>query len=114
MGEQGLDDPHVIAQLHRAQGGDAHAQEMMADLFYWGARGVPRDHGAARHWFMQAAEQGRVPSLIAVAGMFLKGEGGPADNMTAVRLYQEAQEQGSPAASNGLGYAYFYGQGGLP
>ena len=46
--------------------------------------------------------------------MFLKGEGGPASNRTAVELYEEAQEKGSAKASNGLGYAHFYGQGGLP
>lgn len=112
-GELGLDDPAIAEQLDRAQRGDPHAQEMMGDLFYWGARGVPRDHAAARGWFMRAADHGGVNALVAAASMLLKGEGGPADNKIAVELYQEAQDKGSAKASNGLGYAYFFGQGGL-
>jgi TPR repeat protein len=46
---------------------------------------------------------------VAAAGMFLKGEGGDANHTRAVELYEKAASDGSVAALNGLGYAYFYG-----
>lgn len=41
--------------------------------------------------------------------MWLKGEGGDANHSRAVELYEKAASDGSVAALNGLGYAYFYG-----
>jgi hypothetical protein len=46
--------------------------------------------------------------------MYLKGEGMDAGNTSkALELYTDAAERGSVKALNGLGYIYFYGQGGL-
>ena len=48
------------------------------------------------------------------AAMFLKGEGMAERNTSrALELYTRAADMGSVKALNGLGFIYFYGQGGL-
>lgn len=82
----------------------------MADLYYYGARGLPRDHARALRYYEQAAGLGDQSGLCGAAGMYLKGEGTPTNVTRAVSLYEEASELGSIRALNGLGYMYFYGQ----
>ena len=82
----------------------------MADLYYYGARGLPRDHPRALRYYEQAAELGNQDGLCGAAGMYLKGEGAPANVTRAVDMYENATTMGSIRALNGLGYMYFYGQ----
>jgi TPR repeat protein len=82
----------------------------MADLYYYGARGLPRDYPRALRYYEQAAALGDQSGLCGAAGMYLKGEGVPANATYAVSLYETASEMGSIRALNGLGYMYFYGQ----
>jgi TPR repeat protein len=82
----------------------------MADLYYYGARGLPRDYPRAMRYYEQAAALGDQSGLCGAAGMYLKGEGVPANATHAVNLYETASEMGSIRALNGLGYMYFYGQ----
>lgn len=82
----------------------------MADLYYYGARGLPRDHARALRYYEQAAGMGDEAGLCGAAGMYLKGEGAPANVTRAVSLYETASAKGSIRALNGLGYMYFYGQ----
>lgn len=111
VSQAGEADGAIEAQRRRAEHGDVDAMLNMGDLYYWGARGMPRDQQRARGYFVQAAEAGNVQGKTAAAGMMLKGEGGPRDNATGTRLYQEAAAVNHTAALNGLGFAYFHGQG---
>jgi hypothetical protein len=82
----------------------------MADLYYYGAHGLPRDQPRALRYFEQAAAVGNEVGLCGAAGMYLKGEGAPANVTRAVELYENASAMGSIRALNGLGYMYFFGQ----
>ena len=82
----------------------------MADLYYYGARGLPRDHARALRYFEQAAGMADESGLCGAAGMHLKGEGTPANVTRAIDLYENASAMGSVRALNGLGYIYFFGQ----
>jgi SEL1 protein len=82
----------------------------MADLYYYGARGLPRDHGRALRYYDQAAALGDESGLCGAASMYLKGEGAPTNITRAISLYENASAMGSIRALNGLGYMYFYGQ----
>ena len=87
------------------------------DLYYYGARGLPRDQTQALSYFQQAAALGSVEGLCGAANMYLKGEGtnppGFKNATHAIELYEEALagSTGSIRALNGLGYIYFYGLG---
>lgn len=82
----------------------------MADLYYYGAHGLPRDQPRALRYFEQAAAVGDPTGQCGAAGMYLKGEGAPANVTRAIELYENASTTGSIRALNGLGYMYFFGQ----
>ena len=81
----------------------------MGQLFYFGARGVQRNHPQALHYYQAAAATGDVAGLCAAAGMLLKGEAGDKNVSGALSLYEEAAKSQSVRALNGLGFIYFYG-----
>ena len=81
----------------------------MGDLYYYGARGLPRDQSAALHYFNQAANLGDTTGMCGAAAMYLKGEGTPMNVSKAIELFENATRNGSVRAYNGLGYLYFYG-----
>jgi SEL1 protein len=81
----------------------------MGDLYYYGARGLPRDQGMALDYFNQAAAHGDTSGMCGAASMYLKGEGTPANVSRAIELFENATRNGSVRAYNGLGYLYFFG-----
>ncbi|KAJ8540735.1 hypothetical protein ON010_g12493 [Phytophthora cinnamomi] len=114
VGERGDDDELIQFQKMRAdKEGDVGAMAAMGDLYYWGARGVPRDHVQAYNYFNRAAHAGDVNSQSAVAGMLLKGEGTAQDNITAIKWYEKAAAKNHTRALNGLGFSHFHGSGGV-
>jgi len=114
QGNTGNDDALIQAQIMRAEGGDVPALMATGDLYYYGARGLPRDQPRALDYFTRAETLGSTEAKCAMANMYLKGEGTvPANskNVTlAIELYEEAAALGSVRGLNGLGYIYFYGQ----
>lgn len=48
----------VNEQIHRARQGHVPSQAALGDLYYWGARGVPRDHVRALEYFGAASAGG--------------------------------------------------------
>lgn len=113
-GNAGINDELIIDQRLRADNGDVGAMVATGDLYYYGARGLPRDQPRALHYYEAAAAAGSAEGRCGAAAMHLKGEGTPAGakNVTkAEELYSAAAAQGSVKALNGLGFMYFYGQG---
>lgn len=110
VGNQGTEDVLIQHQLVRAKEGHIPSLLAMADLYYYGAHGVPRDQNQARQFFHDAGSLGSVEGLCGAAGMALKGEGGDKNLTEAIQLYETAAAQGSIRALNGLGYLYFFGQ----
>jgi SEL1 protein len=109
-GNSGNDDELITDQKIRAEEGDVPAMMAMGDLYYYGARGLPRDQPRALQYYSQAAAQHDPNGLCGAAAMYLKGEGTDKNVTKAVDLYEEAAALGSVKALNGLGYIYFYGQ----
>lgn len=109
-GHEGNDDELIQHQKVRAREGHLPSILAMADLYYYGAHGLPRDQPRALRYFEQAAAVGDESGLCGAAGMYLKGEGAPANVTRAVELYENASAMGSIRALNGLGYMYFFGQ----
>ncbi|GLD92685.1 hypothetical protein PINS_up001264 [Pythium insidiosum] len=115
QGERGDDDDLIQFQKMRAdKDGDLDAMAAMGDLYYWGARGMPRDHEQAYSYFHRAAQGGHTAAQSAVAGMLLRGEGAQQDNDAALKWYRRAAEKNHTRALNGLGFLHFEGAAGLP
>lgn len=112
-GQLGDDDELIQFQKLRAEQGDVNAMAAMGDLYYWGARGMPRDHVQAHKYFSRAADAGHVSSQSALAGMLLKGEGAPQNNESAIVWYEKAAKHNHTRALNGLGFIHFHGSGGV-
>eukprot|EP00898_Chlorokybus_atmophyticus_P009041 jgi/Chlat1/9138/Chrsp97S08391 len=90
--------------------GDAEAAHAMANLHYWGARGVTRDHARAARLYLQAAEAGDADAAVSLGEMNARGVGVPLNYSEARRLFESASKR-HPGALNGLGYLYAYGRG---
>ena len=108
-GNLGDEDELIQHQIIKAKEGDIAAILAMGDLYYYGARGMPRDQILARQYFSDAASRGSLEGICGLAGMQLKGEGGEQNLTSAIKLYESAASQGSIRALNGLGYLYFFG-----
>lgn len=64
VAQRGDDDELIRLQRLRAEQGDVEAMWAMGDLYYWGARGLPRDQVQARDYFGRAADAGHMPSIV--------------------------------------------------
>eukprot|EP00903_Cladosiphon_okamuranus_P018769 g17268.t2 len=109
IGQKGEDDDLIQYQIQRAEQGDLPSIEALGYLYYWGARGLPRDQARALQYFTSASLAGSNNARCAAAGMYLKGEGTHVNHTKAVELYELAAEENHVRALNGLGYVYFTG-----
>lgn len=96
--------------LPYAEGGDAMAQAMLAQLYADG-KGVPQDYAEAARWYRLAANQGHAEAQNNLGLMYNNGEGAPRDNAEAVKWYRLAADQGAASAQNNLGRMYYHGEG---
>lgn len=67
VGQKGEDDDLIQYQIHRAEQGDLPSLEALGDLYYWGARGVPRDQTRALQYFTSALLAGSNNARCAAA-----------------------------------------------
>jgi hypothetical protein len=88
-----------LRELRRlASHGDAAAEYALAKR-YANGDGVEEDYHEARHWFLQAAEQGHVRAQSKVAASFWEGRGGPQDYSRAYFWGLLAQAGGDETAA---------------
>jgi hypothetical protein len=81
--------------LPEAQSGDAHAQHLAGELYL--ARNPP-DYDRAREWLQKAVSQDYAPAKTSLANLYLSGRGVEKNEQEAVRLLQEAEQQGDQSA----------------
>jgi len=81
-----------------ANHGDAAAQYAMAKRYVNGD-GVKQDYHEARHWFLQAAEQGHIRAQSKLAASFWEGRGGAQDYSRAYFWALLAQAGGDETAA---------------
>ena len=74
----------VEQMLPLAQQGNAIAQMLLGEMYYFG-KGVPRDYSEAARWWRKAAEQGLAEAQFNLGGMYRQGEGVPKDHQEAVK-----------------------------
>eukprot|EP00899_Mesostigma_viride_P027807 jgi/Mesvir1/8210/Mv12501-RA.1 len=106
---KGAEDDANTYLLLRADNGDPAACLALAQRYYWGTHGLPRDLAVAFQWFHRAHVGGHVGGTISAAKAYLKGEGVVANVAAAARLFHVAAEKRHVEAYNGLGYIYYFG-----
>lgn len=112
-GQLGEDD--VIIQTVRMQAEQGHVPSMMelADLYYWGNHGLPRDQAQSFRWFQRAADLGNPVAQFACGNLLRKGEGVGTNHTAALEYFRLAAAKNNTRALNGLGIAYLEGTGGV-
>ena len=114
LGEQYLNKGDVERAVScfkkSAEFGNAKAQRMLGDCYYFGT-GIREDKQEAVKWFRLAAEQGDAEALFCLGGSYYVGEGIREDKREAVKWFRLAAEQGDAEAQRMLGVCYYVGEG---
>ncbi len=93
-----------------AHGGNAGAQNALANMYYNG-RGAPQSDAEAVRWWSKAAEQGNLNAQNNLGFMYYSGRGVAKDQGEGARWWLKAAEHGFAAAQNNIGGAYRNGLG---
>jgi TonB family protein len=94
----------------RAEAGEAAAQYTLADYYFAGKRGVPKDPVRALEYLEKSVVQNHRAAVLNLAERLDEGTDVPKDRERAVVLYAKAAELGSPRAARILGEHYQSGE----
>lgn len=94
-----------------ALGGDARAAYLLGEAMRQGRWGLQPDARAARPWLQQAAQAGQADAALALARLWLNGDGVPPDAAQGVHWLRRASDGGNAQAMFLLSQAYARGQG---
>ena len=114
LGEQYLnkgDVERAVSYFKKsAEFGNAKAQRMLGDCYFWG-EGIREDKREAVKWYRLAAEQKNSEARWRLGSCYYFGTGIREDKQEAVKWYRLAAEQGNAKAQWILGGCYFGGEG---
>ena len=114
LGEQYLNKGDVERAVScfkkSAEFGNAKAQRMLGDCYYFGT-GIREDKREAVKWFRLAAEQGDAEAQRMLGVCYYVGEGIREDKREAVKWFRLAAEQEDAEAQWMLGDCYYFGTG---
>lgn len=104
------DDDFQITE-YQAQKGNAMAMYKLGIYYYFGLRGVRRDHAKALSLFLKAVEKGDLHSMELLGEIYARGSGVERNYTKALEWLKAASRQKKYSAYNGIGYLYVKGQG---
>lgn len=110
-GQRGEDDELIQYHMMQAQTGDVAALTNIGDLYYYGARGMPRDLPTSFDHYQRAADSGDSGALAKVGSMYQKGEGVPQNYTKSVEAFKASARLNDAKGHNGLAYMHYYGRG---
>ena len=105
------DTEEFFSLLQDAEQGNAEAQCMIANSFYFGEGLTQQDYKKAVEWWSKAAEQEYAPAQYVLGIAYIEGKGAPQDYKTAIQWLQKSAEQGNQDAQIKLGWLYYNGEG---
>ncbi|KAL5697355.1 ERAD-associated E3 ubiquitin-protein ligase component hrd3a [Ranunculus cassubicifolius] len=108
---RGEDDEDFQITEYQAQKGNAGAMYKIGIFYYFGLRGVRRDHVKALSWFLKAVEKGEPRSMELLGEIYARGAGVERNYTKALGWLTLASKQQHFSAYNGLGYLYVKGFG---
>ncbi|HEX8300982.1 SEL1-like repeat protein [Sphingomonas sp.] len=75
---------------------------ILANLYRYGSRDVPKNLAESRKWYERARDVGHIPAAKVLGDLYYDGSGGPRDVKKAVSYYREAAKYGLPSAQVAL------------
>ncbi|KAG6390718.1 hypothetical protein SASPL_148462 [Salvia splendens] len=112
---RGEDDEDFQILEYQAQKGNAGAMYKIGIFYYFGLRGVRRNHAKGLRWFSKAAEKGEARSMELLGEIYARGSGGygvEKKNYTKAKEYfDKAAENEEPCGFYSLGVMYLKGVG---
>jgi uncharacterized protein len=95
LGKPGQGERGVGLCKESASAGDADAQLVVADSYFYG-RGVKVDRKEARRWYGMAADLKNPQAMRRLGEMYASGDGGAKDTKKALVLWQDGEKAGDP------------------
>ncbi|KAK6921284.1 Sel1-like repeat [Dillenia turbinata] len=108
---RGEDDEDFQILEYQAQKGNAGAMYKIGLFYYFGLRGLRRDHPKALSWFLRAVEKGEPRSMELLGEIYARGAGVERNYTKALEWLTLASKQQLYSAYNGMGYLYVKGYG---
>ncbi|XP_002989053.2 ERAD-associated E3 ubiquitin-protein ligase component HRD3A [Selaginella moellendorffii] len=108
---RGEEDDDFQFLEYQAQKGNSAAMHKIGVIYYYGLRGIPRDHIRALSWFTKSVEKGDSASLEFLGEIYARGFGVERNYTKAYDYFKKAIREKRFSAYNGIGYLYFIGQG---
>ncbi|KAF5200972.1 Erad-associated e3 ubiquitin-protein ligase component hrd3a, partial [Thalictrum thalictroides] len=108
---RGEDDDDFQITEYQAQKGNAGAMYKIGIFYYFGLRGVRRDHTKALSWFLKAVDKGEPRSMELLGEIYARGAGVERNFTKAFEWLTLASKQQHFSAYNGMGYLYVKGYG---
>ncbi|EPS72120.1 hypothetical protein M569_02635, partial [Genlisea aurea] len=108
---RGEEDEDFQILEYQAQKGNAGAMHKIGIFYYFGLRGVRRDHSKALRWFSRAVEKGEPRSMELLGEIYARGAGVERNYTKALEWLTIASKQQLISAYNGIGYLYAKGYG---
>lgn len=108
---RGEDDDDFQISEYQALKGNAGAMYKIGVFYYFGLRGVRRDHVKALSWFLKAVEKGEPRSMELLGEIYARGAGVERNYTKALEWLTLASKEQHFSAYNGLGYLYVKGFG---
>ncbi|XP_073159243.1 ERAD-associated E3 ubiquitin-protein ligase component HRD3A [Henckelia pumila] len=108
---RGEDDEDFQILEYQAQKGNAAAMYRIGIFYYFGLRGIRRDHSKALWWFSKAVERGEPRSMELLGEIYARGAGVERNYTKALEWLTLASRQQLYSAYNGMGYLYVKGYG---
>ncbi|KAF5730305.1 ERAD-associated E3 ubiquitin-protein ligase component HRD3A [Tripterygium wilfordii] len=96
---------------YQAQKGNAGAMYKIGLFYYFGLRGLRRDHTKALSWFLKAVDKGEPRSMELLGEIYARGAGVERNYTKALEWLTLASKQQLYSAYNGMGYLYVKGYG---
>ncbi|XP_030493553.2 ERAD-associated E3 ubiquitin-protein ligase component HRD3A [Cannabis sativa] len=108
---RGEEDEDFQILEYQAQKGNAGAMYKIGLFYYFGLRGLRRDHKKALSWFLKAVEKGEPRAMELLGEIYARGAGVERNYTKAVEWLALASKQQLYSAYNGMGYLYVKGYG---
>lgn len=108
---KGEEDEDFQILEYQAQKGNAGAMYRIGMFYYFGLRGVRRDHAKALSWFLKAVDKGEPRSMELLGEIYARGAGVERNYTKAFEWLTLASRQQLYSAYNGMGYLYVKGYG---
>ncbi|ONK75263.1 uncharacterized protein A4U43_C03F15050 [Asparagus officinalis] len=108
---RGEDNEDFQMTEYQAVKGNALYMHKLGVFYYYGLRGVRRDHMKALNWFLKAAEKWEPKAMEFLGEIYARGAGVERNYTKAFQWLKLAAEMKHYSAYNGLGYLYVKGYG---